>query len=370
MAAAAGSPYPRMVRSLRTIIEQTRALAPNIRLIFVTNIRPDDHTLRDLGPDGVDNLAQYYLQRDADEIIRALQDLGVTVEPHFSEQGFVRAMLAPQDRADQRIQVVYTTAEGGTGPGRRALIPALCNLMGVPILNSGPHAATMARHKFHAFCVLQRVGVRMPETWQFAEGCWTGGLRPPHGTRVIVKPSYESMAIGVDANSVRVIDSQFDEYVADRHNAFAQPAIVQEFISGEEVGVPVCRVERTWALPPIAQRRANGESYDGHPKTFADEHVRHDLSHVGFQAPESQILALRAAAELAFDALEMRGVGRIDFRVDADGRAWAFDMNGEPPPVSRTCWSESLNALGLRYEDMLAAWLGMCLNEYGLISGV
>jgi D-alanine-D-alanine ligase len=368
VAAPAIDSYAELASLMRALATNTLAIAPELRLLFVTNLRIKEAT--DVGSGGLTNMAQYYSQREADAIIRSLQDLGVTVEAFFSELDLIAELLRKGRPSDPRPTVVYTTAEGGTGSGRRALIPALCNLLGVPALNSGAHASSLVRHKFHAYAVLRHAGVRVPQTWQFAEGVWAGGIIPPPGSCVIVKPTYESMAIGVDDASVQIVGKEFDTFMGDRYRRFGQPAVVQEFISGEEVGVPVARIGSTYALPPIAQRRADGESYDRLPKTFRDEHVLHDLSHADFTAPDVQVAALRDAATLAFDALDMKGVGRIDFRIDADGRAWAFDTNGEPPPLPQTCWAVAMERLGFTFHELLAVWLGICLLDAGIISGV
>jgi D-alanine-D-alanine ligase len=288
---AALSGYSDLAALLRTVAEKTLTMSSELRLLFVTNLRTGEFT--DLGPNGVMNSAQYYTQRQADEMIRSFQDIGLTVESYFSEIDFIRTLIHEDETSDPRQRVVYTTAEGGSGSGRRALIPALCNLLSIPALNSGAHASSMVRHKFHAYAVLRHAEVRIPETWQFGNGRWSGGLAPATGSRVIVKPTYESMGIGVDEDSVRIVDADFDLFVDGKVRKFGQPAIVQEFITGEEVGVPVARIDSTYALPPIAQRRANGERYGQHPKTFRDEFLQHDLSHTEFEAPRTQIGALR-----------------------------------------------------------------------------
>jgi D-alanine-D-alanine ligase len=352
----------RVSERIRAIIGETLEMAPEVRLLFVTNIRTGEFA--DLGPEGVMNTAQYYTRQQADEMVRSFRELGLTVEPYFSEVDLIEALLDGNE-SDLRRRIVYTTAEGGSGSGRRALIPALCNLLGVPLLNSGAHAATLVRHKFHAYSVLRQVDVRMPESWLYRQSGWLGGLAPTTGTRVIVKPVYESMGIGVDDDSVRLVDDGFDAFVTEKIAKFGQPAIVQEFVSGEEVGVPVARVGTTTiALPPIVQRRANGDMYDQLPKTFRNEHIERDLSHAPFEGSSVQLKALSAAAVLAFDSLEMKGVGRIDFRIDADGRQWAFDTNGEPPPLPKTCWSQAMGLLGFSLREMLAFWVGLGLLEH------
>jgi len=356
--------YSELVDRIRRVVATTEAMASGLRLLFVTNLRSDDFT--DLGPEGVLNSAQYYTRREADAMVRSFQDLGLTVEPLYSELDLIEKLTEEMGSSDDRPRIVYTTAEGGSGPGRRALIPALCNLLGLPILNSGAHASTLMRHKYHAYTVLREVGVRVPGTWQFDRGGWKGGRSPELGVKVIVKPTYESMGIGVGEDSVQIVGSDFDSFIAEKNRRFGQAAVAQEFISGEEVGVPVAGIGDPYALPPVIQRRASGELFDQRPKTFRDEHLDHDLSYAHFEAPEPQMAALREAAVRTYDALDMKGVGRIDFRVDRDGRAWVFDTNGEPPPLAPTCWSEAMERLGFSLREMRALWVGICLHDYKL----
>lgn len=353
-----------LASTLRYLADQAFSAAPHVELVFVTNIQQGD--LHDLGPDGILNTAQYYTRAEADQIIGSLQSLGVTVRTFFDEVSFLHWATDPGLKSS-RATVVFTTAEGGSGSGRRALIPAACRLLGLPVLNSGPHACSIARHKFHANAVLQAAGVRVPETWMFDDR-WRTGRRPPEGARVIVKPTFESMCIGVDDKSVRIVDNTFDRYVAQRNVEFGQAVLVQEFITGVEVGVPIVHLDRAHALPPMNFTRANGQHYGNMPKTFRDEVIEHDASHAIFDATASQERAIADAAILAFEALEMRGVGRIDLRVDADGRGWVFDTNESPPPVGGTAFSKSMEVLGFDLREMLAVWLGICLSDHGLLA--
>jgi D-alanine-D-alanine ligase len=353
---------------MRTVVDLTLAITSDIRLLFVTNIQSGE--MADLGPDGVLNTVQYYTRRQADSVIRSLQELGVTVDAFFSEQEFLAAVTQSRTGNDAKHTVVFTTAEGGTGSGRRALIPAVCKLLELPVLNSGAHASSLARHKFHANAVLRRLGLRAPGTWLFSDGRWLGGLEPNRDSRVIAKPTYESQGIGVGGDSVLVVDEGFERALRDKERQFGQPVIVQEFVSGEEVGVPILRMGPTYALPPVAFRRRNGEPFDRSPKTFRDEHVERDLAYVPFDRSAREREVVQEAAVLAFDGLGMKGAGRIDFRIDVDGRAWIFDTNESPPPIPHTAYAFAMEHLGFSVGEMLAAWLGACLIEEGLISGV
>ena len=249
--------YGDLARRLRALAQHVRADAARIRVIFVTNIRRE--TLADLGADGLLNLGQYYTTAQADQIVSSFQEIGVEVKSFFSEREFIGAATSDSLSASNKQLVVYTAAEGGTGSGRRALIPSLCNLLGLPVLNSGPHGCSIARHKFHANAVLARAGVRAPATWMYREDGWLTDP-PALGARVIVKPTYESSAIGVGDDSVRTVDPELVEFLRERVAAFGQPVVVQEFITGEEIGVSLVQLDRTHALPIVSFRRADGSA--------------------------------------------------------------------------------------------------------------
>src|SRR4051812_30210138 len=111
---------------MRTVADQALERAAGLELLFITNLHTGVDS--DLGPDGVSNAAQYYTRRQADDIIRSFQSLGLTVTSFFNEVDFISAVTHAMTPT-HRQRLVYSTAEGGTGSGRRALIPALCNLL-------------------------------------------------------------------------------------------------------------------------------------------------------------------------------------------------------------------------------------------------
>ena len=353
-----------LASDLRVLADRVRSISAQLRVVFVTNLRHEP--VADLGDDGLLNLGQYYSSDQADTIIRSLQEVGVEVLSFFSEQAFIAAATGGGLGSDGKQAVVYTAAEGGTGSGRRALIPSLCNLLDLPVLNSGPHGCSIARHKFHANAVLARAGVRVPGTWMYRTDGWLAG-EPPRGTRVIVKPTYESSAIGVADDSVVSAGPDLSKWLDERVAAFKQSVVVQEFVTGDEIGVPLVQCPNTRALPIVSFLRADGSPYGGSPKTFRMEAIDHDTSYTLYEAPDTMYATYAEDACRAFDALEMSGVGRMDFRVDRDGRAWLFDTNESPPPLAGSSYAMAMASLGLDVPDMLAVWIGISLRQSSIL---
>jgi len=105
----------------------------------------------------------------------------------------------------------------------------------------------------------------------------------------------------------------------------------------------------------------------GPNRTFSDECVTGSVRYyTDLDLHDSGIANFQDRARVAFLALEMNGMGRIDCRIDEDGRYWVFDTNESPPPLPGTSYLTSMEALGLGYQDMLAAWLGSALDMHNL----
>lgn len=349
---------------IRQVIDEVCAEAQQTSLIFITNLRAGP--VIDVAPTGIINTAQYYSEAKADTIIRTFQDVGFHVLSFFSETSFMTAALdGALDSLTKERRVVFTSAEGGQGSGRRALIPAFCRLLGLPVCNSGPHGCSVARHKFHASMILRQAGLPVPQTWLLhAERGWIGGTGPPPGRRVIVKPTYESASIGVDETSVRDVDPSFQAYAETQARRFGQPATVQEYIEGREFGIPLIELDATEALPVMEYVMDGATRFFEKPRTFTQENVEERVGTIPVtDLPEEQLSLLADIAVAAFNVLEMGATGRMDVRLDAQGRPWIFDTNESPPPVANTCYARSLETLGFDAAEMLALWVGAAMRR-------
>ncbi len=343
---------------MREAISYIESNLDSISVIFLTNLRIE--TLTDIGPTGLVNAAQHYSEQQADEIIRSFQSAGFHVISYFSEQDFIADALSGGLQAKARaIPIVFSSAEGGTGAGRRALIPAFCAMMGLAYCNSSAHGCSVARHKYHANSILRRSGLPVPDSWMLRlDGRWIADRRPPAGMKVIVKPMYESMAIGIDDDCVRIVDEQFQEFVQARGARFRQPLAVQQFVTGYEVGVPILELERPEALPVITFTYGAEKRYGAKPRTFHDENLSAQVGIILCDIlPAVQYKIVQSIAVAAFEALDMSGMGRIDMRLDEDGRPWIFDTNESPPPRAGTSFAKACLALGFQIEDMLKLWV-------------
>lgn len=340
--------------------------AGDTTLYFVTNVseatiaQPDDHK-------HISHLAQYYTEKQANLIISTLRNIGFTVVPFFSETEFLEYMTAGTPvKSPNRFQLVYTTAEGGTGSARRALIPKAGALFGLPSCNSGAYGSSLARHKYDAIVLARHNGVSVPQTWLYSNRSgWRGRHAPPAGRHVILKPNHESSAIGVSNSSVVEADGKLETLCAEISEKWDRDVIIQEFIRGTEIAVPVVEVENFHICPlvgfgsrqhPVRGKRFRTLSYEisEKAKTFYPPNT--------FSGPLLDSIAHNAIR--AFEAVDLSVLGRIDMRIDPDGGIFVFDINESPPPLPDTAFLYSMSQLNCDYENTLKLVMGLNLYKH------
>jgi D-alanine-D-alanine ligase len=291
-----------------------------------------------------------------------------------SEIEFVTA--AATDRLDvpgKPRRMVYNGIEGGIGthafgPGRKALIPALCDAFAIPCANSNAYACAIGRHKFHYSQILRANGLPVPPTWFYEiEHGWMLGYRPPPGVRVIVKSTYESWSVGVSVKSVFTVGQDLDERVHAISAEIGQSVCIQLFRKGQEVCVPILACPAMMALPPvgtlIARRPGDPEAVMTMEDNLAPGGVRH------FRYEGADEATCRRAANLAGQCarvLGLSGLSRMDMRID-EGDIVVFDIGVSPGITEKGSSAASFAALGYDHRRFVQLVFAGNLAARGLI---
>lgn len=309
-----------------------------------------------------------------DQMIRALRTIGAYVELFEGEQVFLAALVRGYvQRLGRPLSVVYNGIGWGIGveafePGRKSLVPAVADSFGLLCTGSDAYVSALTLHKFHSFLVLRALGIDAPRVWQYRiPGGWVDGS-PKSGTRVIVKSTYEARSIGVTDESVFVVDASCDARVALIADEIGQPVTVQEFVSGREVSVPVIACPDTLVLPPMLQVLAKAPHDADAFTTIADSLRPGSLAFTPLEGPASLLAALRASATRVFDTMQMRGVGRIDFRIDNEDTPWVTDVAIEPGWSTTGSAFASFATLGVDYPSFLRMLIGVTFAWAGQLA--
>jgi D-alanine-D-alanine ligase len=303
-----------------------------------------DHPLRETGPRDIDS--GLLSQEEEDELLSGLRDAGYDVELIDG----LPALLTGIDEIRGRCDLVFNKSCGYRGVDDKLVVPAVLDAAGIPYLGSAPYVQGLVRNKHHTKLVAAAAGVRTPPAAVVAEG------RTPSLAHVtfpaIVKPLGESSSLGVEAGKA-IVDGPGAaiERARELIRLYHQPAIVETFVRGMEVEVPILADPDVRALGVVALT-VDGQVVSG-DVYLSSEVVYYDG--YGFAPPPASLDGERVAeaAVQAAVALDVRDYARVDFRVAEDGTPWLMEANTSPHVQRHSSFFALAKQRGLAYHEML-----------------
>jgi D-alanine-D-alanine ligase len=184
---------------------------------------------------------------------------------------------------------------------------------------------------------------------------------------LIVKSlTYES-SIGISQASVVANEDQLVKRVKYIHEAILTPAIVEQFIDGRELYVGVLGNHRLRVLPVWEMSFAKMSGDHWH---IATERVkwnvkyqkRHGIDTAAAQLPEGRAAEVQHLARRAYRALDLSGYARIDFRMDASGKAYVIEANANPQLAALEDFAQSAKLAKLPYPKLLERIMALGLQ--------
>lgn len=351
----------------RALVDRARELA--VFLVFDQPARLDERP----------TLAKtYFDQRCAtdtmlEEIIEALRSVDAYVELFEDERSFIRALVNGQHlRLGRDLVIAYNEIGFGIGPGafeagRKALIPLVADSYGIACANSGAYPCALTLHKFHSFRLLEALGFDVPSVWHYSEEAgWVGG-KPPAGLKVIAKSTFEAWSVGVTDDSVFVVDDSSEERLATIAAAIGQPVTVQEFVSGPEVYVPMYSCPERVISPPVESILSKAPGSGEAVVTIDDNITNHAISYRRFDAGADLMRRLHNRALEVFELFELRGLTRMDFRIDADGIPQLTDIAVSPGLEADGSAAGSLALYGFDHARFIRTVIAATLSTRGLL---
>jgi D-alanine-D-alanine ligase len=167
---------------------------------------------------------------------------------------------------------------------------------------------------------------------------------------------------------VFVVDDESEARLDTIAAEIGQAVTVQEFVAGTEVYVPVLSCPER-VVPPPVEAVVTRRPDDPEAVLTMDDNLRPGaLVHRPFDGPTEVIERLAANAVQVFDALELSGLTRIDFRVDERGRPWVFDIAVEPGLGLESAAFASLAELGFDHPSFIRAVVGATLASEGVLA--
>lgn len=215
---------------------------------------------------------------------------------------------------------------------------------GVPYIGSNSQTMKDMIDKFHTHDVLAGHGVPVPAHYLVrVDDEDVSMVRYP----AFVKPMGESRSVGVTDDSVVSSEEELRRQVAYVEREFRQPALVEDFLPGDEFTVLVLdNDDRQVCLPGLVS--VESRHYGKHKVLRADLRGV-GLTRIGEAGPrgdEAGALAARAA-----NVMRCLDHVRIDIKTGADGGLRIMEVNGIPGLKPRKSWGPQLYTLHHRSAD-------------------
>lgn len=232
---------------------------------------------------------------------------------------------------ESACDLVFNTAEGHRGRAREAFFPGLYEQLGLPYTGSDAYVCTVTLDKHLTKQKVEAAQVRCPRGWLVRD---LATFTPPSDMTfpVFMKPNFEGSSKGIDADSkakdLATMMARLPKLLA----RFPDGILIEEFIPGDDVAVGFLEAfpKEGGVLPPILYRfggeRGPDKIYDYQLKNFESDEV--SVEAAKFDAEVMR--ALNDNARRAFAALDVRDVGRIDFRVTPEGEVYFLEVNALP----------------------------------------
>jgi D-alanine-D-alanine ligase len=289
-----------------------------------------------------------------DEVAEALTKLGHEPTRHELD-GTPKSLLA---LARLECDLVFNLTESFAGDDTADFkIAGFLELIGKKYTGSGTHGLMLAQDKAIAKKIFAFHGIHTPV---FAKS-FRGRLDFSHDLQfpVIVKPAREDGSIGIEFSAVVSSIRELMERMDWLHANFDSPVLIEEYIEGREMYVGVIGNDKPEALPVVELDLS--KLPDGTPRIAAAEvkwgkgtkAYRDTKSAVATDLSEETILALQQTAVAAYQALELRDYGRVDMRLQPNGRVHVIEVNPNPWLSSKAEFAMAARKSGRSYPQLV-----------------
>jgi D-alanine-D-alanine ligase len=292
-------------------------------------------------------------------IASAIQSNGFKVK----KIGNVSSLLENIDTL--KVDIVFNISEGISGRNRESQVPILLELAGIPFVGADALTLGLSLDKVMAKKIF--IAEKIPTPKFFEIKSELSSLDSDHlKFPLIVKPRFEGSSKGLSESSRVENKEELKKQIEYIIATYKQPALVEEFIRGEEFTVALIGNDPPQALP-VVQIKIDGKlKLDDKFYTFG--HVKDDK--LEYVCPAKIKPELRKAIEelavRTFNAIDCLDFGRVDFRVDEKGNPYVLEINPLPSLSSADVFMVVARNLGLSYEGIIGRILKSALKRHNL----
>jgi D-alanine-D-alanine ligase len=266
--------------------------------------------------------------------------------PPGSVEPWMRALL----RARRQVDAVFVALHGGDG--ENGTVQGWLERAGFAYTGSNALSSGLAMDKGWAKHLFRLAGVPTPRWLEVrlrrgarraaaVASVDAAAVSALGGYPVVVKPNAVGSSVGISIvrepaalRAALLLAARYDERV-----------LVEEFIPGRELTVTVLEGRAF----PVVEIIPTGEFYD-YKRKYTSGASRYEAP---ASIPDGTARELQDLSVRVFSELRCRGVARVDYRLDPEGRASCLEINTVPGLTELSLVPMSARAAGMTYEDLV-----------------
>ena len=292
------------------------------------------------------------------EVREALEEIGVEL------------VLADRYEAlfeDPGVDFVFTLFNRGGFLNSEMMAPLLCTRLGIPHLGASPILRGLADDKHLAKLCAEKRGLPTAPWTVYRKGAPVERERCPAGARLVIKPNASSASWGVrDAHDWAGVEAAVAAIHAEGHDAIVEP-----FINGSDVEVPVITIDGEPVVMPMMLFEQEDPTY------LRSYYEKRDLTKgvaryalVPFDDPAWVPLIADYTKKMA-EEFRPFDYGRFEFRLDKEGGTVNFlEVNLQANLWSKKVFGQSAKRAGISQTELIETILYEGLRRHGLLEPV
>ena len=264
-----------------------------------------------------------------------------------------------------KVDIVFNISEGVSGRNRESQVPILLEMAGIPFVGADALTLGLTLDKVMAKKIF--IAEKIP-TPKFFEVKNLQELNDADHCRfpLIVKPRFEGSSKGLSENSRVQNLEELKKQVEYVVTTYKQPALIEEFISGQEFTVAIVGNDAPVVMP-IVQIKIDGK-LKLNEKFYTFARITSDrLEYIcPARIPQELKKKIEQLAAKTYKAVECRDFGRVDFRVDQEGNPFVLEINPLPSLSTEDVFLLVAKAVGISYEQIIGRILESALKRNNL----
>lgn len=260
--------------------------------------------------------------------------------------------------------IVFNISEGVCGRNRESQVPILLEMAGIPFVGADALTLGVTLDKIMAKKIFISEKIPTPKFFEVKD---IAALNTDHMKfPFIVKPRFEGSSKGLSDNSrvenIEELKTQAGHIIA----AYKQPALVEEFISGQEFTVAIVGNDQPEVMP-VVQIKIDGR-LQLNDKFYTFNRIASNRAEYICPAKISQDLKKKISdlALKTYNAVECRDFGRVDFRVDNEGNVYVLEINPLPSLSTEDVFFVVAKEIGITYNEIIGRILNSAIKRHNL----